>query len=204
MKGTWKAPATLFAATAFLALAATPAKANLLPYLTGTSPAGGGTTTFSYSVSLSTDERIDASGTGNKAFFTIYDFAGYVAGSAVAPAGWSVSTQNTGLTPVGVSVPDNAAIVNLTWTYAGNTTINGTGQVFSGFSANSIFSGINSTGYFSQQSTKAIGPTTGGRDFGGGPESVPMPASAVPEPSTWALLSTGLGLMALRFRKRNK
>jgi PEP-CTERM motif len=204
MKSLCKVSGTILAATAFLALAVTPAKANLLPFLAGTSPAGGGNTTFTYSVSLSNDERIDASGTGNTAFFTIYDFAGYVAGSAVAPSGWSLSAQNTGITPDRVTVPDNPNIVNLTWTYVGSTTVNGTGQTFTGFAAQSIYSAVNMNGYFSQQSTKSIGATAGGRDFGGGPEAVPMPASAVPEPSTLALLSAGFALLAVRFRTRNK
>jgi len=192
-------PLFLWALGAF-AFAAAPARANLLPFLTSTSPGTPGDTTFDYSVSLSNDERIDASGTGNTAFFTIYDFAGYVDGLAVAPTGWSVSVQDVGVTPVGVTVPDDPNIVDLTFTYVGGSTVVGTGQTFTGFSAESTFSGINTMGYFSQQSTKNVGANAGGRDFGAGPEAVPMEL-ATPEPSSLLLLGAGLALFAIKGRR---
>jgi hypothetical protein len=194
----------IFTAVGCLAFATVPAKANLLPYLSSTTPSttNAGDTTFDYSVSLSNDERIDASGTGNTAFFTIYDFEGYVANSIVAPTNWVPSVQYVGITPVGVSVPDDPAIVNLTFTYTGATTIDGTGQTFTGFSADSVYSMINSNAYFSQQSTKNAGAAAGGRDAGFGPESTPM--SGVPEPSTLTLLGAGLALVATRFIARKR
>lgn len=184
------------------AFAAAPAKANLLPFLSTTSPNLDGTTTFNYSVSLSTDERIDGAGSGYTAFFTIYDFAGYVAGSIVAPTNWSASAQLVGQTPVGVTVPDDPNVWNLTFTYTGAATITGIGQTFTGFSAESIYSQVNNNGAFSQQSTKNAGPSSGGRDFGAGPESVPM--SSVPEPSTLLMLGTGIALLSARLIARKR
>jgi hypothetical protein len=192
-----RAPVSLVLA-AFLCLfvGSAPVKGNLLPFLSNvtSSAANPGDDTFCYSVSLSNDERIDASGTGNPAFFTIYDFQGYVANSIVAPADWAPSVQYLGITPVGITVPDDPSIVNLTFTYTGPITIDGTGQTFTGFSADSIYSSLNSNSYFSQQSTKNAGAAAGGRDAGLGPESVPL--SNVPEPAMAVLLAMGLALMA--------
>ncbi len=192
----------LLTMTGVVAFAAVPAKANLLPFLSGTAPPGGGTTTFDYSVSLSADERIDATGTGNTAYFTIYDFAGYVPGSIAAPTGWVGTAQTVGTTPSAVLVPDDPTIWNLTFTYVGNTTITGTGQTFTGFSAASIYSSISQNGFFSQESTKNAGPATGGLDSGSGPESIPM--SGVPEPSTMVLFGAGLALVSARMFARRR
>ncbi len=204
MQNSRKWGSVVFSAVACIAIAAAPAKANLLPFLSTTTPSvtNPGDTTFDYSVSLSNDERIDASGTGNTAFFTIYDFQGYVANSIVAPANWTPTVQYVGITPVGVTVPDDPAVVNLTFTYSGPSTIDGTGQTFTGFSADSIYSLVNSNAYFSQQSTKNAGAAAGGRDAGFGPESAPM--SGVPEPSTLTLLGAGLALAATRFISRRR
>ncbi len=202
MKFSRKWESLVVATLGCLALAAVPAKANLLPFLSSMGPAAGGDTTFNYSVSLSDDERMDGAGSGNTAFFTIYDFAGYVAGSIVAPAGWTASAQLVGVTPIGVTVPDDPNVWNLTFTYVGTSTIIGTGQTFTGFSAVSTDSIVNNSGFFSQQSTKNAGPATGGRDFGAGPESVPM--SSVPEPSTMLMLGAGLALVAAKLVARKR
>ncbi len=195
--------ATIFFATfSLLVLTVVPAKANLLPFLSSVVPDASGNTTFDYSVSLSNDERMDGAGSGNVAFFTIYDFAGYVPGTAVAPAGWTVTVQDLGITPPHLIVPDDPTVANLTFTYVGSATVIGTGQTFVGFSADSIYSSVNNSAYFSQESTKNAGPATGGLDVGAGPEDVPLAVSQTPEPSTLLLLGAGLGLVAFKARKR--
>ncbi len=183
-------------AICLLAIAGKPASANLLPYFVSTSAGNSGATVFNYAVSLSDDERMDGAGTGYTAFFTIYDFLGYVPGSAFAPVNWTVSVQDVGITPVGVTVPDDPTLENLTFTYIGAQTVIGTGQTFTGFGAASTYPYVGVGGFFSQQSTKNANDA-GGRDYGGGPEEVPV---AVPEPASMLML--GAGLMALGWKGR--
>lgn len=39
--------------------------------------------------------------------FTLFDFAGYVAGSCTGPQGWTCTAQDTGFTPAGPVVDDD-------------------------------------------------------------------------------------------------
>lgn len=54
-------------------------------------------------------------------FFTIYDIPGYVPSSVSAPSGFSSLVRLVGVTPSNVSVPDSAAIENITYQYNGPT-----------------------------------------------------------------------------------
>jgi hypothetical protein len=134
-------------------------------------------------------------------YFTIYDFAGYIASSAVAPIGWSVSVQNVGVTPVGVTVPDSPALVNITWTFTGQ---NGTPIPVSqvgGFIADSSDPTTSTTlGYYTYQ---AFNPSPGVNTNDAGYGQVLTP-SAVPEPMSMALVGAGLALVGVaRLRRRN-
>src|SRR2546423_257304 len=84
------------------------ARAGLIP--TETSVSGSGPYTWSYNADVETGltavSGIPSAG-GSSAFFTIYDFAGFLPGTCVSPVGWGCSTQNLGLTPAGTAPTDN-------------------------------------------------------------------------------------------------
>ncbi|MCS7270010.1 MAG: hypothetical protein NZ703_02900, partial [Gemmataceae bacterium] len=112
------------AGLAMTALAVGPARAGLLPVSVTVQPEAGNFR-WTYSVVLPTDMQLKAGD-----YFTIYDFEGYISGSAkVLSAGpdpsyasyWSVSTNMTGQTPPRLNPVDDPNIVNLTWTYNGPT-----------------------------------------------------------------------------------
>jgi hypothetical protein len=92
-------------------------QASFLPVFGGTAPAGANTA-FNYNLVFSTSggaapvERLE---TGD--FLTIYDIPGFV--SATAPAGFSLSTQNSGINGPGTAPADDAGLPNVTFTYTG-------------------------------------------------------------------------------------
>ena len=106
-------------------------------------------------------------------FFTIYDFVGYIPGSAAAPANWSVSVQLTGYTPSGVTPSDSAAIVNLTFYYTGSG-ITGAADLGS-FSAHSTDES-SATGTYTYQ---ALNVGSGSADSGIGSAKVPTAGTTI-------------------------
>src|SRR5262245_1628417 len=79
-------------------------------------PSAGGFT-WSYDATHSNGQlRAD-----DPALITIYDFKGYIAGTAFAPLGWSFSSAGLGVTPADLApietLFDDPAVPNLTWTY---------------------------------------------------------------------------------------
>src|SRR3954454_2119302 len=117
IRRTWIA--RLFAAAvAAVAVSGSTAQAGLLPVAVSVTPEAGNFR-WTYSVVLPTDMKLQSG-----SYFTIYDFAGYKAGSAnVSPASpdpsyssfWKVSTSNTGPTPDRLNPQDDPALTNLTY-----------------------------------------------------------------------------------------
>lgn len=149
-------------------------------------------------------------------YFTIYDFAGYQAGSANVSAtgpdasyaaNWNFSSANTGPTPALLNPSDSAAIANLTWTYNGQT-IDMPGQITLGnFAATSVF-GDSTTG--SSYLTARNSRSSDGVVDANITETV-VPTGTVtdpvgtPEPATLALAGLGLPLIGIaRLRRRMK
>src|SRR4051794_35658643 len=91
-------------AVAALALIPAAAQASIIASLGSVAPATGGFR-FSYNVSFDGSNF----GGGNTItlepgdFFSIYDFAGFVAGTNLQPANWTFSSALTGKTPDGTT-----------------------------------------------------------------------------------------------------
>ena len=92
--------------------------------------------TWDYTASLTADEKIVPGTTAPGVsvpptdltvddFFTVYDFAGLVPGTCVAPTGWVCQTQLVGSTPTDTSPADNISVTNLTFYYTGSSTLTG-------------------------------------------------------------------------------
>jgi hypothetical protein len=185
--------------------------AGIIP--TSTLITGTGPFAWTYDLQLSTDQNVNSgvAPTTNPVphsnltfggFFTIYDFAGYVAGSCSGPSGWTCTAQNVGFTPDDVVPTDNPNVLNITWVYTTGATLVGTGGLDLGlFSARSTINtptlvsyaarGVENSGLQVGTIGDSVGETQG-----------PASASSVPEPLT--LLSTGLGLVLLRTRRKTR
>ena len=185
---------------AWLVLGLTEAHAGFTIVLDSTALTGGATV-FNYSATIASGDSI-LSGD----YFRIYDFAGYVSGSAVMPAGWSVSVSNYDpvLPPtLTLSHGDDAAIPNLTFTYNGLTPIVGATTV-SGFSAISPYGQTLTLKNFVGTNHNSTIP--GGLVDSIGDLNVPngvTPAEA-PEPAAAVTTGLGLALAGLYFARRTR
>jgi hypothetical protein len=193
----------LFAAAVLvLGLASGPAKAGLLPVSVTVQPEAGNFS-WTYSVVLPTNMSLQAG-----AYFTIYDFAGYMAGSATVTspaagttaANWTITSSLTGETPAHLNPVDNPGLPNLTFTYNGPTIP--TGQLGLGnFTAMSTYS-ASTTGYFTATNIRAVDGQT---DSNITTTLVPTGATSTltaPEPATLALAGLGLPLIGIARRLR--
>jgi hypothetical protein len=183
-----------------------PARAGLLPVSVSVQPEAGNFR-WTYSVVLPTDMTLQAGD-----YFTIYDFGGYIAGSAKvlspypddsAKGYWTVSSSKVGPTPERLNPQDDPAIDNLTWTYNGPTIP--AGKVTLGnFVATSLFQ-ESQISFFTATNPRAAG---GERDNNITETLTPVgsivpPAPGVPEPTTLALAGLGLPLVgAARWLRR--
>lgn len=192
--------ARLFAAAAItIGASASPVHAGLLPVSVTIQPEGGNFS-WTYSVVLPTNMQLQAG-----SYFTIYDFAGYIPGSAtvtsayptpVTASKWTVTSSLIGQTPPHLSPVDNTTIPSLTFTYNGPTIPSG--QVTLGnFTAMSTY-GSKTTGYFTATNGRSV---DGQSDANITETYVPMAGAstnlATPEPATLAL--AGLGLPFIGF-----
>jgi len=174
---------------AFLAANGQNAHAGYNVTLGSIAPAGSNFT-YTYNASITANQEQVVAGN----FFRIYDFAGYVPGSAAAPANWAIAVANVNPTPppnVILLHGDDPSISNITFTYTGAVPL--TGPVSLGnFTAQSTFSGstlINKD--YAGQSTN-VGTTPPSLIDSRGDVAVP---ALVPEPA--AVLSVGVGAILL-------
>jgi hypothetical protein len=182
--------------TALALFAAQPARAGLLPTSVTVTPESGNFR-WTYAVVLPTDTKLQSGD-----YFTVYDFGGMVAGSDVAPDGWTLSAKNVGPTPDRLNPQDDPLTPNLTWTYHGPTLTGQTG--LGNFWATSTFdkqgssffvatTGRSADGAIDRNITETVVPTGSTTNTG------------VPEPTTLALAGLGLPLVGLtRWVRRRK
>ena len=150
----------------------------------------GSNFTYDYNASITANQEEVVSGN----FFRIFDFAGYVPGSATAPLNWVVSIANSNPTPppnVILLHGDDPAIPNITFTYTGSTPLTGP-VTLGGFTIQSIYPGTSLIDKdYAGQSTD-VGTTVPSIIDARGDVDVP---ALVPEPTS--VLSAGVGMILL-------
>ncbi len=208
IRRTWIARLFVVAAATGVAVAITggSARAGLLPVSVTVQPEAGNFR-WTYAVVLPTDMKLQA---GN--YFTIYDFAGYKAGSgSVSSAApdpsfsqyWKLSTTKLGPTPDRLNPQDDPTIDNLTFTYNGPSIPSGQ-MTLGNFVAASAF-GTSTTSFFTATNqTAASGNLDSNITSTLVPlgSEIPAPISS-PEPATLVLAGLGMPLIGLgRYLRR--
>ncbi len=188
----------MVAVAVLLGLAAR-AEAGLIPTNVSVLPDG---TNFrwTYAVVVTTDVKVNPGD-----YFTIYDFGGKVGGpfakfagsdDVVMPAGWALTQSLTGPTPSGTNPMDDPNIVNLTFTYQGDSAIQGQ-QGLGNFSAISAY-GDSATSFFTSITHRQVDGRTEANITS---TDVPVPTieqiGQTPEPATLAMLGLGLPFAGL-------
>jgi hypothetical protein len=180
-------------------MAAGTATAGLLPTQVTVTP-DGGNFRWTYAIVLPTDMRLQS---GNS--FTIYDFAGYVPGTAAGPDGsWSVSAQNVSMADPLLNPIDNPTLPNLVFTYNGPTIPSG--QLGLGnFVAFSTYSDRTAVSFTAQTNRTSDGLQDNNITTTDAPTGLVIDnPPGVPEPATLLLAGLGLPLVGAARRLRKK
>lgn len=157
--------------------------------------------TFNYQGTLGPDEGVRS---GDR--LIIYDFNGYIPGSIFSTlANVSASVENVSSTPVfQPGQTDDPNIPNLVFTYNGpdfQTTGGPFASVnFNGLGARSTFGSTILDAFFTE--TVKNNPPGEAMTPAYQVGNVSVPFAAVPEPSTWAMMLGGFGLLGFSARRR--
>lgn len=204
----------VLAVAAIVASFSFPAGATIFATAPTVTPLGGGLFQWDYVYNLVQGERmrqvcITPCGLAND-FVTLFDFPGFVAGSATlsnALAGrtFTLTEQAIGINPPSTVIPDTAAL-NITVALTAGGDINAATANIALFtlSLQSTFpSGPNPT--FPIDASQTMNLVTGLTkvNVGGviGPDTT-TPSGDIPEPGTWLLSGLGLGTVLLARRRR--
>jgi hypothetical protein len=148
--------------------------------------AGGDLYRFRYSVQLNAGSTLNPGD-----YFTVYDFAGLIAGSPVAPQGWTVQLGMTGQTPPGATPLDDPNIENVTFAYRGSAPViaNNKALQLGSFSMASFYGGTGLTSFTSEVQRSSDQGTESDSSVVVGPIIVERHQS--PEPGSGLLLVFG-------------
>ncbi len=190
-----------FAASS-LAIASTALATISVEFNPSVMPSGDGNYDWSYTTTF-----VNNYSQPDESTIVIFDFAGYVDGFDITPAGWTFSTSPMGPSlladAASLSVPSHSdtSILNLIWTFTGLS-----GTVLSGdyeFGARSMYSNMVLNSYGSNDRAND-GPNTP-NSASQGPTHVPGAANVPDGGPTVALAGIGLlalGLMSRRIRTK--
>jgi hypothetical protein len=163
--------------------------------------------TFTYQGTLGPDEGLRA---GDR--LVIFDFAGYIPGSISAGGNANVAVSTELTSPSALVTPgfnDDPGLVNLVFTYTGPDFRNIGGPFgpfdFAGLNARSTFGGVAEDAFFGLTTKNNPDGVPGGSNtavFTLG--HVTVPANAVPEPASWAMMLGGFGLLGVASRRRTR
>ena len=177
---------------------------DIIPTLDPTPPAflgvssGGPLYTWNYTANVTVDQTVTPG-----SFFTIYDFGTFLSGSNLQPVGWTFSSALLGHSPSLVTPNDDPTLANLTWTYTGNTPINGAAAL-GNFSVVVLRTNQLRSSDFAAEAVRSGGPNVGTVVDNVGQVSVPIPEMSALLP---ILSVCGVSLIVglpTALRRRNK
>jgi len=175
--------------------------AAVLVTLNSGQPTGSGPFAWAYDAQLVAGTNGGELDSGD--FFTIYDVGGITGASDVsAPANWTITTQLLGIDPPNVAPPDDAGILNVTFTYTGTQILTSGSDVDLATGGTTFFvitsaDNFSFTGFQASQSHTQPAHVEDSVS-----SSITVPGNATPEPTT--LLLVGAGLTAFGFIRRRR